>query len=84
MIEFTKAYVVGGQTFAELRDAQIAMLTGTLKTNVETANALLDNAPAVVDCLTMTEKSKPSARKAHGGTKKRKAAAPAATQEAKP
>lgn len=40
----------------------------------EVADAIMDNAEAIVDILTTTPSSKPKARKINGGTKKRKKA----------
>ena len=79
MIEFTKAYVVDGRTYANLRDAQVATIQGLFKKeplqSVEVAETLLASASTVIDTLSMTERSKPKARATHGGTKKRKGAA---------
>lgn len=85
MIEFCKAYKVGDKTFASLAEAQHYEINlichDKLKVDDEATNQLIDsiaaniicNANKVIDILSTTVNSRPKARKANGGTKKRKA-----------
>lgn len=83
-ITFTKAYVANGKTYATLEEAQIQAIEALF--GVETdkrvwnksdvATTILSNKEAVIDILTTTTTSKPSARKINGGTKKRKPKTP--------
>ena len=78
MITFTKAYQTSdGETYATLREAQIcklsALLIGINKPSwEEIIESMVINADKVVDILTTKANSKPRARKANGGTRKRK------------
>lgn len=80
-IQFTKAYVANGKTFASLVEAQLAAMEDLLSKTVDpsysknAAVAILQNSEKVIDILTVTDKSRPTARKINGGTKKRKAKA---------
>lgn len=78
MIEFCKAYKVGDQTFATLEQAQEFELVGLIvsihaKNDNELAGELVKHADKVIDILSTKASSRPKARKANGGTKKRKA-----------
>ncbi len=79
MIERTSAFKTSdGQTFAELPDAQKHELELLLEHDDDlpmTVSTLLEHADKIVDILTTGPRSKPKARKIHGGTKKRKSAA---------
>lgn len=79
MIEYTRAYVVNGATYSNLLSAQMAAIEELLsKGGLETedarhaAKAVLASATNIIDILTTTTKSRPRARKVHGGTKSRK------------
>lgn len=87
-IQFTKAYVAAGNTYATLKEAQIAEITALVDSlregakasgldisMEEIANVIVENAEKVVDVLTTTEKSRPTARRVNGGRKPRKAKA---------
>lgn len=78
-ILFTKAYQANGKTFATLKEAQCAELEQLFTmdaevpwTPFEIANAIAEASERIIDILTTTESSRPMARKANGGSKKRK------------
>lgn len=88
MIEFTKSFRTSdGSVFATLEEAQQREIARILASDpddaqrvdesMKLAGTILDNAEKIVDILTTTKSSKPSARKVNGGTKKRKPATPA-------
>lgn len=80
MIEFTKAYKTSdGETFSELALAQrheIELLIAPVGDGgysvAQVAVLIRDLADKLVDILTTTPNSKPKARAANGGTKKRR------------
>lgn len=89
MIEFTKAFKTSdGETFATIELAQrheLDLLIGDKVPDAsvdEMINVLMANAEKVVDILTTKPNSRPKARKAHGGTKPRKATVDAAVNRA--
>jgi hypothetical protein len=76
-------WYVGSQDFATLEDAQRFELKASLISSsfspdqsFDILNWLFKNKDFVVDILTTTKNSKPSARKINGGTKKRKITVP--------
>lgn len=81
-IEFTKAYVANGVTYATLKEAQTAEIAAILlpsptsddkpRSYFEYAKQIVDNAERIIDALTTTEKSRPKARAVNGGRKPRK------------
>jgi hypothetical protein len=84
MIEFTRAYIANGKTYATLKEAQVAELAELFAphehealNSVLVARVLVDNADKFMNVLTTTESSRPRARSANGGTKKRKPKTPA-------
>lgn len=82
MIEFTRAFVSNGQTYATLEKAQQAEIKslaaskmGNQSMSVEDWTLfLVQNKQEIIDILTTTASSKPKARAIHGGRKPRKAA----------
>jgi hypothetical protein len=87
MIQFTKAFKASNDMcYATLEQAQVAELRDVFSThdspleiseNVEPfVNLIMLNRDRIIDILTTTESSRPKARKANGGTKKRKAKTP--------
>ena len=69
-------YFVGDQPFKTLREAQLADLAALIPdTSIpgkeHLAEWMLENATAIVDCLTTTPTSRARARKTNGGTKRR-------------
>lgn len=77
MIEHTKAYKVGENTFSTLELAQRyeleTMLKGTTDLSLQSVCAwIVDNGDKVMDVLTTGPRSKPRARKINGGAKTRK------------
>ena len=93
MIKFINCYETGGKLFAALQQAQafeLALLIQPEISNSENppsektmavAGLLIEKRDAVVDILHTNAKSRPKARKIHGGRKPRKEAKP---DEAKP
>lgn len=81
MITFTRAYQTSdGHTFPTLEQAQREELLAVIesiqaKNNADLAGELIKHADKVIDILSTTATSRPKARKANGGTKKRKAKA---------
>ena len=77
MITRSTAFVTSdNETFATLEGAQgheLMLVLGCADDN-PVIPILLKNADRIIDILTTTPTSKPRARKANGGTKKRKAA----------
>lgn len=82
MITPTKAFTTSdGAVWNKIEEAmereiRIAVLPDNLKSSKEIEEAIhliVAQKDAIVDILTMTPTSKPSARAIHGGTKKRKA-----------
>jgi hypothetical protein len=86
MIEFTKSYKTSdGQVFGTIEEAQkhelsvlflphpILQATGlpSEPMNDWIAEMVLDNKETIIDILTTKSNSKPKARKANGGSKKR-------------
>lgn len=76
-IAFTKAYVVDGDVYSSLMEAQVAGLAKLLPDKTaysreECAEILVEQKDAVIDILTTTEKSRPRARRINGGRKTRK------------
>lgn len=79
MIEFTKAFVANGKTYATLVEAKKAELLVLFidddpggYTGEEIVNRLIDSADKIVDILTTTATSKPRARSINGGKKNRR------------
>lgn len=75
MIEFTKSYKVGDQVFATLTEAQaheLGILSASSKDVAQFITFMVQNPEKVIDILSTTTSSRPKARKANGGTKKRK------------
>lgn len=95
MIEFVKAYKAkDGKTYASLQEAQVAELNSLLPVSPddecydvlasyreEIFTNLVKNADAVVNILTTKPTSKHRARKLNGGSKKRKPAPEATTEQ---
>lgn len=88
MIEFTKAYVVDGKTFATLEEAQIQAIqehfTGSEVAepviNKDLAAMMIEQKEVLIDILTMKDSSRPKARAINGGKKARKAKTPPVTE----
>lgn len=75
MITRTQAFVTSdNQTFAELDAAIGHELLIIFPDDTTVVETILKNRDRIVDLLTTTPTSKPRARKANGGTKKRKSA----------
>lgn len=73
MITRTNAFVSNGKTFATLEEAQQAALDDLFSKHATDPASLtvLKYRDEIIDILTTTKTSKPSARKVNGGTKKR-------------
>lgn len=82
VIEFTKAFKASdGNAYFTIQEAQGAELEQLFRTlpaaidaadlSAEVASFVVENSDKIVDILTTTESSRPKARKANGGTKKR-------------
>jgi predicted transcriptional regulator len=81
-ITFSKAYVVNGQTYATLEQAQEAALAEIIQAEVTVsgegttaasiAALLVASAERVINILTTKENSRPAGRKINGGKKRRK------------
>lgn len=86
---FEKLPVFNGKPYASIQDAQRAALIelfpvkhdGPLWSPSDIAEQIIENRDEIVDVLTTTINSKPSARKINGGTKKRKPKAAATTEQ---
>lgn len=74
MIEFTKAYVANGKTFATLEEAQASEIAAMFSATpgADPVVVVMENADKIVDVLTTKESSKPAARRINGGRKLRK------------
>lgn len=78
-------YEVGGQYFKDLNEAQKVDLTSIMPAEwvaaakTVTADWLLTNKDAIIDCLSTTPKSRLRARKSHGAVRKKKTPVAAAT-----
>lgn len=79
MITRTIGYSANGKHFPELKDAQIEEIDCLLRSKLNTPLTIEELAPVIlqfaaqmVDILTTTPTSKPTARKVNGATRKRK------------
>lgn len=84
MITKTVGFKIGEQFFGTIEEAQKAALFNLQSPEagdearqgaIAIADWIIENKEAIVDILTTTPNSKPSARKINGGTKRRKVAA---------
>lgn len=71
MITFTRAYVAKGRPYATLDEAKLSVLTELLGTELA-AKTALEHSKQLIDVLTMSDKSRPTARAVNGGKKTRK------------
>lgn len=84
MITKVQAYSTASgvfNTIGEAKKAEVGKLLTDFKaipdgTKAATASFIVDNENAIIDILTTTKNSKPSARKINGGTKRRRPSIP--------
>lgn len=86
-VEFQRCVVVDGKAYATIAEAQAAILTNILDsarpdfTPEHVARKIIDCKEEMMAALTLTDSSRPGARKAFGGKPKQRKPKPAALPE---
>lgn len=78
-VEFQRCVVVDGKAYATIQEAQKAIIRnvlGDLNAPMDLAEKILAEKDSVLAALTLTDSSRPSARKAFGATKKSRKSKP--------